>query len=346
MPEHTARPGVAASDTRRTPARPTVDDGPTTASASDPGRIPVVDDDSVVEPEKLIAGGLAGQASAGDDVEVRARRKPREILFWLALAWVGLVVFLAITADWLPIKDPNAQSIPDRLTPPFQNADFLLGTDGLGRDLLARLIFGARVSLIISVSAVSIGLVVGGTLGMLAGYFRGKLESALMAIVNVILAFPGLVLLLGLVAFIGQSLSAITAVVGFLSIPIYARVARATTLAVAQREYVLASRAMGATNARILVREILPNVILPVAAFGLIALGIIIVLEGTLAFLGLSVQAPAATWGMTILEGKNRLNVAPHVAFLPSLVMFLTVLSINFVGDNLRSRFDVKESAL
>jgi peptide/nickel transport system permease protein len=347
MPDSSSRKGVAAStDTHRSPARPTVDDGGDASPLTDPARVPVVDEDPVLATEKLEAGALAGQASGGDDVEPSRRRKPRNILFWLALGWIGIVVFAAITADWLPLKDPNAISVRNKLEPPFSNPEFILGTDGLGRDLLSRLAYGARVSLVISTAAVSIGLLAGGTLGMIAGFFRGRLESILMAIINVILAFPGLVLLLGLVAVVGQSLPAITVVVGLLSIPIYARVARATTLAVAQREYVLAARAMGATNTRILIREILPNVILPVMAFGLIALGIIIVLEGTLAFLGLSVQPPAATWGSTIAEGKRHLTTTAHVAFLPSLVMFLTVLSINFVGDSLRSRFDVKESAL
>jgi peptide/nickel transport system permease protein len=202
------------------------------------------------------------------------------------------------------------------------------------------------VSLQISFAAVAFGILVGGTLGMLAGYYRGKFEAGVNFVINVIFAFPALILLLYIVAAIGQSLSAITIAISFLSVPIYTRVARATTLAVAQREYVLAARALGATDTRILFREIMPNVILPVAAFGLVALGTIIVAEGALAFLGLSVEAPAATWGSMIAEGKRHLSTTVWVALVPSLVMFLTVLSLNFVGDILRSRFDVKESAL
>ncbi|HUF33273.1 MAG TPA: ABC transporter permease [Acidimicrobiales bacterium] len=291
---------------------------------------------------------LAGQApvpripAAKKD---KLKRKARGIVFWLALGWIGVVVFVAVFANVLPFREPNDIFITDKLSTPGQNG-YVLGTDGLGRDILSRLAFGARVSLIISLSAVGIGIVVGGTLGMMVGYFRGKFELGVMAAIDIILAFPGLILLLGMVAFVGQSLTAITMVVGFLSIPVYARVARGTTLAVAQREYVLAARAMGASNTRILFREIMPNVILPVAAFGLVALGIIIVLEGSLAFLGLSVQPPDATWGSMIAEGKRHLSRTTHVALMPSLVMFLTVLSVNFVGDSLRSRFDVKESSL
>jgi peptide/nickel transport system permease protein len=181
---------------------------------------------------------------------------------------------------------------------------------------------------------------------MAVGYARGRIDGVVMWAMNVLLAFPGLVLLLGLVAFVGQSLMAITLVVGFLSVPTYARVARASTLSVAQREYVLAARALGASKWRILRREILPNVVLPVAAFGMVALGVVIVLEGSLAFLGLSVKAPDPTWGSMIAEGRRHLEETAHLSLVPSAVMFLTVLAVNFVGDALRSHFDVREASL
>jgi peptide/nickel transport system permease protein len=311
------------------------------------------------------APGLAGAAGAASPVDAgaaltvpgelippgsvaggRARSRRRGgVLFWLATAWLVLVVVVAITASWLPLADPEDQDLANRLAGPFTEGH-LLGTDGLGRDVLSRLVFGARVSLIISLSAVSIGMFLGGSIGMVVGYLRGRVEGVVMWAINVLLAFPGLVLLLGLVAFVGQSLLAITLVVGFLSIPTYARVARATTLTVAQREYVLAARSLGASRGRILVREILPNVVLPVAAFGLVALGVVIVLEGSLAFLGLSVKAPDPTWGSMIAEGRRHLEQTAHLSLVPSAVMFLTVLAVNFVGDALRSRFDVREATV
>ena len=294
----------------------------------------------LLEPEPTLAAEEPHErAPAG-----RHRRRGYGVAFWLAVAWLVAVVVCAVFASVLPVSDPLAPDVIDKLSTP--TAEHPLGTDGLGRDTLARLVYGARVSLVVSLSAVSIGMVVGGTLGMLAGFVRRWFEAVIMAAANVILAFPGLVLLLVLLAYVGQSLPMISLVVGFLSIPAYTRVARANTLAVAQREFVLAAHTLGASRFRQLVREIAPNVVLPIAAFGLVAMGIVIVLEGTLAFLGLSVEAPTATWGGMIAEGKRHLSEAPHVALVPSAAMFLTVLSLNFVGDSLRRRFDVRESNL
>ena len=231
-----------------------------------------------------------------------------------------------------------------RLRPPGPGG--LLGSDELGRDILARLIYGARVSLIVSLTAVVIGSVVGGFLGLTAGFFRGWYERIVMMVVDLLLAFPALVLLLALVAFIGQSLQTITFVMGFLTISPFTRVARAATLAVSQREYVLAARAVGATDRSILFRELLPNVVPPIFAFGLVALGVVIVAEGSLAFLGLSVKFPTATWGSMIAAGKTYIQQAPFYTLIPSLAMFFTVLSVNYVGDQLRQRFDVRGSAL
>jgi peptide/nickel transport system permease protein len=306
---------------------------------------------SAVDPLLLAEAGVplpvAGEPVPGEPAGRRRgrRRRGRGVVFWTATGWLVLVVVLAVTASWLPLPDPEDQDLANRLAPPFSEGH-ALGTDGLGRDVLSRLIFGARVSLIISLAAVSIGTLVGGTIGMAVGYARGRVDGVVMWAINVLLAFPGLVLLLGLVAFVGQSLMAITLVVGFLSVPTYARVARASTLSVAQREYVLAARALGASKWRILRREILPNVVLPVAAFGMVALGVVIVLEGSLAFLGLSVKAPDPTWGSMIAEGRRHLEETAHLSLVPSAVMFLTVLAVNFVGDALRSHFDVREASL
>lgn len=308
-------------------------------------------------PATPLATGLPEASASPAGSTPRRKGKKRGLAFWLAVGWLAIVFFCAVTASWLPIEDPlkvqrvGARSV--RLAAPGENG-FLLGTDGIGRDVLARLIHGSRVSIIISFVTVAIGMTVGGFLGLVVGYFRGWTERIIMAIVDVLLAFPGLILLLGLLAVMTQyptladigRLPIIALVIGFLSIPRYARVARANTLAVAQREFVLAAKAMGAKSSRVLFRELMPNVILPVAAFGLVAVALVIVLEGSLAFLGLSVEQPTPTWGAMIAEGKRHLRNAPYIAAIPSTVMFLTVLSLNFVGDRLRSIFDVRESSL
>ncbi|CAN5234974.1 ABC transporter permease [soil metagenome] len=283
-------------------------------------------------------------APPAPETPARPTRRRSGVAFWMAVGWLAVVAFCALFATWLPVADPIIPQVSDNLAPPGPNNP--LGTDGLGRDTLSRLVNGARVSLTVSLTAVTVGIVVGGGLGMMVGYFRGWFETVIMRIIDVILAFPGLVLLLVLLAYMGRSLVVISLVIGFLAIPIYTRVARANTLAVTQREFIRTARTMGAGHRRILVREILPNVVLPVAAFGLVAMGVVIVLEGTLAFLGLSVEAPQPTWGGMIFDGRRYLDEAPWVAAIPAAAMFLTVLSLNFVGDTLRTRFDVKDSRL
>lgn len=300
-------------------------------------------------PQASEAGSLILEDIGSSEFETNvAHKKKGKVgpLFYLSLVWVVIVAFCAIFAGVLPIAEPNKQDYGNLNTSPFTNG-YLLGADTLGRDIFSRLIHGARVSVTISVAAVTAGTVVGGTLGLAAGYLRSWVDGSITFVVNVLLAFPGLVLLLTLVAFVGQNLTAVTAAVAFLSIPTYTRVARATTLAVSQREFVLAAKATGAKNARVLFREIAPNVMLPVIAFGMIALGTVIVLEGSLAFLGLSVQPPQATWGAMINDGRSKIGSGIyHLTVTPALVLFFTVFSLNYVGDSLRNMFDVREAQL
>ena len=277
------------------------------------------------------------------DSPVRPQRR-LGLLFWLAAGWIVVVVVAAATADLLPLPSPTDMDMLGRRMP--SSAAHWLGTDGLGRDMLARLIHGARISLTVGIMAPLIGLVVGGALGILAGYFRGHLETAVVGSVDVLLAFPPLVLALAVTAYLGQTVANLTYIIGVLSIPAFTRVARAATLSIAQREFILAARAMGATEPRILVRELLPNVILPMLAFFLLAVAVTIVVEGALSFLGLGVPPPAPSWGVMIGEGRESLEVAPRIAFLPAATMFLTVLAFNIVGDTLRAITDPRQAAL
>jgi len=274
-------------------------------------------------------------------------RRQRRIgaLFVFAVAWIVLIGLAAIFANWLPIQSPTDMDLLAKRAAPFSDGH-LLGTDHLGRDELSRLIHGGRVSLTVGLLAPVIGVLIGGCLGIVAGYFRGRLETFAVGGVDVLLAFPPLVFVLAVTAFMGQSVANITIVIGVLGIPAFTRVARAVTLTLSEREFVTAARALGATDLRILVRELLPNVTLPLLAFFLLAVAVTIVVEGSLSFLGLGVPPPTASWGSMIGEGRENLDIAPWLAFLPAGFMFLTVLAFNIVGDTLRALTDPRPGAL
>jgi peptide/nickel transport system permease protein len=267
--------------------------------------------------------------------------------FWAPVAWIGLVVFAAVFAGVLPLKSPYQSDFSNIAVGPGTGGH-LLGTDEIGRDILARLAYGARVSLTVGLVAVAAGLLIGGAIGLVAGYHRGKAETVLMGVVDVMLAFPALVLVIAVTAFLGQSLRNVTLAVAIVAIPAFARVTRGATMSCAHRDYVTAARGMGATTWRVLRREVVPNAVLPVLAFALVVVGVAIIAEGGLAFLGLSVPPPHPSWGSMIYGGKNKLadGTAPFISLIPAAVMFLTVLSFNLVGDRLRSRFDTREAAL
>jgi peptide/nickel transport system permease protein len=265
-------------------------------------------------------------------------------LFWAAIGWMVFVFALAIFATVLPLADPTTMDMLERRAP-FSAAHWL-GTDGLGRDELSRLIYGARISLVVGLCAPLIGLTIGGALGMLSGYFQGRLGTFVVGSMDVLLAFPPLILVLAVIAFVGQSIFNLTLILGVLGIPAFMRVARAATLTLSRREFVIAAQALGATHARILLRELLPNVILPLFAFFLLAVAVTIVVEGSLSFLGLGVPPPISSWGSMIGEGRESLDIAPRLAFMPAIAMFLTVLSFNLVGDTLRALTDPRQGAL
>ena len=277
--------------------------------------------------------------------EAPARRGRRlGPLFWMAIVWMIFVFAVAIFADVLPLPSPTDMDMLEKRAP--FSAEHWLGTDSLGRDELARVIYGARISLIVGLCAPIIGITLGGALGILAGYFRGRFESVVVGSMDVLLAFPPLVLALAVSAYLGQSIPHLTFILGLLGVPAFMRVARAATLTLARREFVIAAQALGATHARILLRELLPNVLLPLFAFFLLAVAVTIVAEGSLSFLGLGVPPPISSWGSMIGEGRESLDVAPRLAFLPAAAMFLTVLSFNLVGDTLRALTDPRQGAL
>lgn len=284
------------------------------------------------------------QASVDVSAPEGRRRRRNPIGYWLAWFWLALIVPAAVLAPFLPLWNPAEPDFTAIGSLP--SLDHPLGADALGRDTLSRIIFGARASLLVGICAVAMGMVIGGSLGIVAGYVGGRVERLLMVVTDAILAFPGLVLLLAIVAVLGASLTNLILGLGILAVPTFVRLARANTLVVAQREYVMAARAYGSRTFRIMIREVVPNVVLPVAAYGFIMIGIFIVAEGSLSFLGLGIPPPDPSWGSMIAGGRRELIDNPHIALTPAAVMFFTVLAINYIGERVRKKYDVKDSHL
>lgn len=292
--------------------------------------------DADLDPEGLTGLPLGDEAVVPEGATTS--RRGYGVVFWVSVWWIALMVFAAIFAGVLPLN-PTAIDPFHRLAP-IGTPGHILGTDDLGRDMLARIVYGSRVSMTVGAASVAIGMVTGGVIGMVAGYRRGWAERVIMWFVDVLLSFPALVLLIAIVAFVGHSLLTISLALGFTSVPIYARLARAHTLTVGERDFVTAARAAGARWTRIVRREIVPNVVPPLLAYGLIAVAVVIVVEGSLSFLGLSVSEPTPSWGGIIAEGVTYMSQDPAIVLLPSAVMCLTVLALNLAGDTLRRRFD------
>jgi peptide/nickel transport system permease protein len=292
----------------------------------------------------------AVEAAPSSELEARAARLG--IGGVLAIGWLVLVVAAALLAPILPL-DGRDETFAECARQGPGAAGHVLGCDGLARDLLTRVVWGARSSLLLSVSAVLLGLLVGGLLGLVAGYFKGRLDGLLTGLFDVLLSFPQLILAITLVTvFAGGAVSGTRRMVvlilalGVVSIPVLARITRANTLAWSQREFVLAARAVGTRHRTIMFREVLPNVLPAMFSITLLGIAVVIVAEGGLSILGVGVQLPTPSWGNIIAEGRGDLRDAPHIVLIPTAVIFLTVLALNYVGDVIRARSDVRESAL
>ncbi len=292
----------------------------------------------------------------GDVTVEKAATKRLGLFGWIAVIWLFAVVFAAVFAPVLPIPAPDQHFLLHTSEGP--SLAHPMGTDGTGQDLFARVIWGARASLVVAVSAVAFGLIFGGFLGLISGYYRGKLDTVLVNIFNVFLAIPQLVLALALVAVfasdpavsVGKREFWLIISIGLVSIPIIGRITRASALSWTQREFVLASRSMGAKNGRIMRRDVLPNVLPAMFSIALLGIAVVIVLEGGLSILGVGIPPSTPSWGNMIATGRNELTkvigASPQVILAPSLAIFLTVLSLNYLGDVVRARFDVREAAI
>jgi len=302
---------------------------------------------------------------------VKAKRKTpwgifREMpaLVKASVLWLLFILFSSIYAQLdirvfngaLPLGDPNLQlngfnpetgEFGTNVRLEGSSWQHPLGTDALARDTLSRAIHGSYVSVTVAVVSVMCGVIIGGLLGSIAGYVRGKTETGLMAMLDVVLAFPALVLLLALISiFEVRSLFVISLVIGVLSIPAYTRVSRANSLAISNREFVVAAQAIGTKRWTILRREIIPNVLPTLLAYAMVAAAAVVVVEGTLSFLGLSVQLPQSTWGNMINQARGDIRINFSQVLYPALILTLTVLALNQVGDFFQRRSSFRGSSL
>jgi len=289
-----------------------------------------------------VAGGIGTASPDKEAARVKSRRKGLGLVFWLAFGWIALLTISVVLIDFLPIKPPNVANYSNRYGP--ISAEYLLGTDQLGRDVFSRILNGAGISLRIAFISPLIGLAIGLTLGVMAGYFRGWVDEIIGILVDVVLAFPNIVAAIAVLFYAGATIPNLILVIAFYTIPQFTRISRANTLLFSQREFVMAARAQGASHFRIITREILPNVLIPVAAYSLLVMSFAIILEGGLSFLGVGLPPPTATWGRMIADGVQQFVKDPRVTFVPAAFMFLTVLSLNLMGDRLRALTDVKAS--
>jgi peptide/nickel transport system permease protein len=250
------------------------------------------------------------------------------------------MLFTAAFAPLLAPEDPIGLKLGSRLRPP--SAEHWFGTDDLGRDILSRIVYGARTSLVVGVLATALSGLVGLTLGLLGGYFRGISESLTMGAMDILLSFPALVLAIALAAVLGTGMGNVIIAIAILALPAFARISRAETLAYGNREFVKAARSLGAKHSRIILREIAPSILPTVVAYAFVIVGVAIVIEGSLSFLGLGVPPTVPTWGGMIAHGRSVLGPFPHISLFPAAAMFLTVLALNTIGDKMRHRDDLR----
>jgi len=262
-------------------------------------------------------------------------RQRGALLGLLILAALGT---MAVAAPWLAARDPIRTAAREALQPP--GVRFLLGSDQFGRDVGSRVVYGARVSLLVGVISVSIAVALGAPLGLVSGYYGGRLDALIMRVMDVLLAFPGILLALAIVSVLSPGLGNVMIAVGLSAVPGYARVVRATVLAAREHLYVEAARALGGRDGGILVRDILPNVVAPLIVTATLGLGGAILSAAALSFLGLGSQPPQPEWGRMLSEGRDYLREAWWISTFPGLGILLTVLAMNLVGDGLRDVLD------
>ena len=289
----------------------------------DPTAVPLDDETAVLQPREVIKRRMRGHAG-----------------FLIGAGILAALVILAIVAPLIAPHDPVSPVLGDRLLPPVWEQggrwEYLLGTDHLGRDYLSRLLYGARISLAIGFGAAAIGCVIGVTLGVCAGYFGGRVDQAISYILTCQLALPGLLLTMALVFLIGPSVFVVVCVIGVLHWTYYLVVTRSATMQIRRLDYVTAAQAIGASRRQIILHEVLPNLLNQIIVIFTLELGIAILSEAALSFLGVGIQPPTPSWGLMIAEGKTAMFYRPWLVILPGMALFLLVIATNLMGDGLR----------
>ena len=272
--------------------------------------------------------------------ELMKRRAKKHVGFILGGTVVLLVLILAVFAPLIAPFDPYDQTLTNRLLPPIWHEkgswSHPFGTDALGRDYFSRVIFGARISLMIGFFAAAVSAVVGSTLGMIGGYFGGKTDAVVMYLINVKLALPGLLVALSLVSVFGGSLIALICILAFLFWDRYAVVTRSVTQQIRTNDYITAAQAVGASRLRIIVGEVLPNLMNQIIVIASLEMAVAILVEAALSFLGLGIQPPTPSWGLLVSEGRSFMFFKPYLVTIPGLAIFILVISINMMGDGIR----------
>ena len=297
--------------------------------------------------------GLAPRSTSLLQVVVRRLFRRKSAI--LGMIMLGIMVLVALTAQWIAPYDPTLsmldtvppQNLRQRSAPcvhvlgcPADQPEHILGTDGNLRDQFSRLLFGSRLSLLVGFSTVGFAIIIGTILGALGGYFGGWVDNVIMRVMDVLLAFPSLLLAIAIVTVLGPGLTNALLAIGIVSIPAYARVMRASVLSLREMDYVSATRALGGSNLQILFQRILPNALTPLIVQGTLGIATAILDAAALSFLGLGAQPPTPEWGAMLGAERNQVFTAPHLVFFPGFAIMVTVLSFNLIGDGLRDALD------
>jgi peptide/nickel transport system permease protein len=267
------------------------------------------------------------------------RRLARDYMALAGIAFLLMVILVSILAPVLAPRDPIETNLSQRLAP-IGTPGYSLGADDLGRDILSRLIWGGRISLLVGFSAVLVAMTLGIIVGLLSGYFGRWVDSVFMRLIDILMAFPAILLAITIVASLGPGLRNAMLAVAVVGIPYYARIVRGSVLSLREQEFVQAARVVGASDSRIILRHILPNTMAPLIVAATLDVGWMIMAAAGLSFLGLGAQPPTAEWGVMLSTGRQFIRNAPHLSILPGLAIFLVVLALNFLGDGLRDALD------